>query len=329
MVICKYGAWNRLQLFGLIWRVLCGQIEEAFCASPPPFSVSSAIKQSLRLSGCWLVHSACLVSHVGAMQVYKPHTLSGQCLVGHSFGLLPPPPTFHGQFPSREKKNCDFFVSFLICREHFSRVFSSVWRRSGAVHKLVREPVSFSPFYSFCVHSQHLLSYDYLPTVDILNPWNISPTFISCAQFHFPPSVFLGTWTSTLSRDGFCIYAHFKGRFYKHNCKIVARCSSGKKTLQKLFCFLWLFLFVGALSAQRTTPCLQPGQKNLLNTHGLRLFSMPWWQVTASKLWFQPRSFGRPLTTCNAVSLSLWPRNDLPTVYWCQSVVKGFEAPYW
>lgn len=111
-----------------------GKLKRPFVPPPPPFSVSSAIKQSFRLSGCWLVHSACLVSHVGAMQVYKPHTLSGQCLVGHSFGLLPPPPTFHGQFPSREKKNCDFFVSFLICRKHFSRVFSSVWRRSGAVH---------------------------------------------------------------------------------------------------------------------------------------------------------------------------------------------------
>lgn len=174
MVVCKYGAWNRLQLFGLILRVLCGQIEEAFCASPPHFLCRLLSSEALGLAVVGLcivlVHSACLVSHVGAMQVYKPHTLSGKCLVGRSFGPLPPSPTFHGQFPSREKKNCDFFVSFLICRKHFSRVFSSVWRRSGAVHKLVREPVSFSPFYSFCVHSQHLLSYDYLPTVDILNP---------------------------------------------------------------------------------------------------------------------------------------------------------------
>lgn len=45
----------------------------------PPRSVSSALKQSCRLSGCWLVHSALCWCHmiVGAMQVYKLHTLSG------------------------------------------------------------------------------------------------------------------------------------------------------------------------------------------------------------------------------------------------------------
>lgn len=91
MMVCKCGALSRWPLLGLIWWVLCGQVRETLRASSP-LSVSSAVKQSVRLSGCWLVHSACLVSHVKAMQVYKPHTPSGRCLVGRYFGPLPPPP---------------------------------------------------------------------------------------------------------------------------------------------------------------------------------------------------------------------------------------------
>lgn len=114
--------------------------------------------------------------------------------------------------------------------------------------------------------------------------------------------MFLGTWTSTLSRDGFCIYAHFKGWFYMHNCEIVARwrCKS-------CFFFLLPFLFVNALSLWGARDMFAAWLEKCLNTHDLRLFSMPLMAgdgfeivLPASFVWLplddMQRSFPIPLT---------------------------------
>lgn len=347
IVVCKYGALSWWPpLFKLIWRVLCSQNwRDLPCL--PPFLCRLLSSKAVGLAVVGLCIVLCLVSHDcrSYASLQAAHFVGGSAWWAVLLARchpLPPPFEVSSQI---EKKKLWFFCPLLIFREHFSCVFSSVWRRSRAVHRLVREPVSFPLVFFF--------SYP-LPTFAVvrlstycryIEPRKISAQRLSCVhrsfvsaqhvpgnldQYSFVrPVLHLCTFQGALLQAHLCdcgklfdwrekrcksrsvCCGHFSVR-----CLRIARgqiCDLARKIcwiLMICFCWSWVYVKCDCVRCLDSRCLPQNFHFSPIGLALLESFSAPW----RNEISF--------LSNHEMISQHCW-------YAWCQSALKGYQVPYW